>query len=107
MANARRSRRRSTIEGETDRLRVLVVSKLILWRRDEGSELWEQVAGLVEANSAGEVDILVTDGLTVYKPRVQARQMSLERKGSIVASWWHGADIVHIHHLLPIARHFL
>ena len=99
---------RSDRRGHASRpVRVLVVSKLILWRRDEGSELREQIAGMVEANAAGTVEILVTDCRTVYTPHIEARQMRLEPRGSIAAIWFRGADVVHIMHLLPVLRHIL
>ena len=98
----------STPKNDSTRpVRVLVVSRLLLWRRDEGSELWEQVAGLVEANTAGEIEILVTDCVNVYAPHVHAGQMRLELKGTIAASWWTGVDVVHVCHLLPVIRHLL
>jgi glycosyltransferase involved in cell wall biosynthesis len=94
--------------GDSTRpVRVLIVSKLILWRRDEGSEFWEQVSGMVEANTAGAADILVTDCSTVYRPHMDAHQMRFEPIGSIASSWFTGADIVHVLHLLPAVRHLL
>jgi glycosyltransferase involved in cell wall biosynthesis len=78
-----------------------------LWERDEGSEVWEQVAGLVEANAGGELDILVTNCLTVYRPQMDGRRMRLDPAGTIAATWCRGTDVVHIHHLLPILRHLV
>ena len=98
---------RSRADHTESSVRALVLSGMIIWRRDEASEVWEQVSGMVEADDSGAVDLTVSDGRTVFKPEMFSEGMNLRPIGSLIGALARGVDVLHVHHVLPPIRHLI
>jgi glycosyltransferase involved in cell wall biosynthesis len=85
-------------------VRLLVVHRGLLRGRDEGLDVRELIAGLLEGvATAPDLEVYATDCRHLYRPRLRDGQIAYERASSLRQGLRAGFDVVHVH--MPWVAH--